>query len=65
VKSNQREWAVHVDKVGIIGDVVEANENLARCAALSRYGEEGRRILMGSLPLPLIYENDTFSVLPR
>jgi len=56
------EWRVLVASVGIIGSVFEKNEELARCAALSKFGEEGRRPLTGALPLPHIYENDEFSV---
>lgn len=56
------EFRVHVVGVGYIGTVQERNEEMARCAALSKYGEEGRRPLTGSLPLPHIYENDEFSV---
>lgn len=56
------EWRVHVKEVGYIGTVHEGTEELARCAALSKFGEEGRRPLTGTLPLPHIYENDDFSV---
>lgn len=59
------EWNVTVSGVGIIGTVHEKNEELARCAALSKFGEEGRRPLTGALPLPHIYENDDFSVSKR
>ncbi len=56
------EWRVLVDGVGIIGTVFEKTEELARCAALSKFGEEGDRPLTGSLPEPNIYENDEFNV---
>lgn len=59
------EWRVVVDGVGTIGSVTEKTEELARCAALSKFGEEGRRPLTGALPLPHIYENDDFSVSKR
>lgn len=59
------EWNVKVSGVGIIGTVQEKTEELARCAALSKFGEEGRRPLTGALPLPHIYENDDFSVSKR
>lgn len=60
-----KEWTVTVSNVGIIGTVHEDTETLARCAALSKFGEEGKRPLTGALPLPHIYENDDFSVNPR
>lgn len=60
-----KEWNVSVAGVGIIGTVHESTEELARCAALSKYGEEGRRPLTGALRLPYIYENDEFSVTER
>ena len=59
------EWNVMVSGVGIIGTVHEKTEDLARCAALSKYGAGGLRPLTGSLPLPLIYEDDDFSVSKR
>ena len=37
------EWQIHVTGVGCIGTVHERNDTLARCAALSRYGEDGLR----------------------
>lgn len=60
-----RTWNVKVDGVGIIGTVDEDTEATARCAALSKFGEEGSRPLTGALPLPHIYDNDEFSVWPR
>ncbi|WVR18139.1 hypothetical protein JXVLWARM_CDS_0088 [Burkholderia phage Bm1] len=59
------EWNVNVDGVGIIGTVNEETEDAARCAALSKYGEEGHRPLTSALPKPYIYENDEFSVSKR
>lgn len=56
------EWRVFVSSVGYIGTVHEKSEELARCAALSKFGEEGRRPLTGAIPLPHIYENDAFDV---
>jgi hypothetical protein len=65
MEESMDEWRVLVSGVGIIGSVFEKTEELARCAALSKYGEEGRRPLTGALPLPHIYENDEFSVAKR
>ena len=60
------EWNVIVSRgVGFIGTVHEKTEDLARCAALSKYGVGGLRPLTGSLPLSLIYEDDDFSVSKR
>ena len=58
------EWRVVVEGVGAIGSVFEKNEEQARCAALSKFGEEGER---GSAVNPgrrreAIYEDDDFSV---
>jgi hypothetical protein len=37
------EWIVRVMHVGTIGTVHERNEELARCAALSKFGEDRER----------------------
>lgn len=51
-----------VDGVGIIGTVEGAGEEAAREAAKARFGHAGRRRVTGALPLPSIFDNDTFSV---
>ena len=56
------EWQVHVERVGCIGTVHERNETLARCAALSRFGEDGSRASAGMPAAKRIYEDDEFSV---
>lgn len=63
-----REWRVLVhDKHGSIelGTVIESDEALARCAALSKFGTEGERdeqtIQFGG-PRDVIYEDDDFDV---
>jgi hypothetical protein len=53
-------WNVVVDGYGYLGSVQETSEELARCAALSKFGEEGNRDWDD--PGPHIYEDDTFSV---
>lgn len=64
-----REWRVVIQgphRVGDIGSVVERSEELARCAALSKYGEEGNR-KCGINPgrkREAIYEDDDFDVRP-
>lgn len=49
-----------------LGQVHEDNEELARCAALSKFGIEGERATVHALdcnPVPrCIYEDDDFSV---
>lgn len=55
------EWRVVVEGVGDIGSVSEKTEELARCAALSRFGEEGDR--KSSRRREAIYEDDEFSVI--
>lgn len=57
----QMQWAVHVKGLGYIGNVTESNEELARAAALSRYGEVGDRRGNGTWA---IFEDDEFSVSP-
>ena len=60
------EWNVMVSGVGFIGTVHEKTEDLARCAALSKFSADGcRPPLTGSLPLPYIYGDDDFSVSKR
>ena len=56
------EWQIHVTGVGCIGTVHERNDTLARCAALSRYGEDGPRASTEACTLKRIYEDDEFSV---
>lgn len=69
------EWRVVVDGIGDIGSVVEESEELARCAALSKYGEEGDRPVQAQSMLEgaawpkrvqtsAIFEDDSFSVFP-
>lgn len=58
----QKQWAVHVEAIGYIGKVTEANEELARAAALSAYGECGNR--GGNFATWAIFEDDEFSVSP-
>lgn len=55
-----KEWNVLVDGVGYIGTVHENSEELARCAALSKFHEDGERGA-GKKRL-VIYEDDVFSV---
>ena len=62
--STNREWRVVVHGVGDIGCVVEASEELARCAALSKYDAPGTRE-GGDADNPcFIYEDDEFDVRP-
>lgn len=58
------EWRVVVAGVGDIGSVSEETEALARCAALSKFGEEGERSSVAAQggKREAIYENDDFSV---
>jgi hypothetical protein len=52
-----------------LGQVHEDNEELARCAALSKYGDEGERSVLRANSRPenkhVIYEDDDFSVFPE
>lgn len=57
------EWNVNVVGVGFIGTVNEKSEEMARYAALSKYGEEGDR--KPSRRREAIYEDDDFSVSKR
>lgn len=61
-----REWrvVVHHNGVGDIGSVVEATEELARCAALSKFGTDARRAHRGTAPRASIYVDDDFDVRP-
>jgi len=69
---SMKEWNVHVEGVGYIGTVQEEDEELARCAALYKFSEEGGRPNKGVefyevgedtyLKSMRIYENDEFSV---
>lgn len=58
------EWSVVVEGVGCIGTVFEKNEEQARCAALSKFGEEGERVSVTNpgRKREAIYEDDDFSV---
>lgn len=58
------EWRVVVKGVGDIGSVTEKTEELARCAALSKFGEEGERnsTVNPGRKREAIYEDDDFSV---
>lgn len=58
-----REWrvVVHSGHIGDTGSVIEASEELARCAALSRYGTEEDR---GASNARAIFEDDDFDVRP-
>ena len=56
------EWQIHVTGVGCIGTVHERNETLARCAALSRYGEDVPRSNPDAGMTTPICEDDEFSV---
>lgn len=58
------EWRVVVDGVGTIGSVTEKTEELARCAALSKFGEDGERnsAVNSGRKREAIYEDDDFSV---
>lgn len=63
-----REWRVVVHRIGDIGCVTESTESLARCAALSKFGEPGERISYKHIRSPVehdgarIYEDDDFDV---
>ena len=61
------EWRVVVEGIGDIGSVFEKNEELARCAALSQFGEEGERVsaVNPGRKREAIYEDDDFSVSKR
>lgn len=61
------EWNVVVEGVGHIGTVCEKNEEQARCAALSKFGEEGERVsaVNPGRKREAIYEDDEFSVSKR
>lgn len=58
-------WNVYCNGKGI-GQVTEDNEELARCAALSKFGDEGERATREALqmyvPVGAIYDDDEFSV---
>ena len=57
------EWIVRVRHVGTIGTVHERNEELARCAALSKFGEDRDRGTDDEpLMRPRIYIDDEFTV---
>lgn len=61
------DWNVVVEGIGTIGSVVEKTEKMARCAALSKYGEEGERnsSVNPGRKREAIYEDDEFSVSRR
>jgi hypothetical protein len=52
------EWDVVVNGVGSIGTVMEDNEELARCAAFSKFSQDGDRADKSKS----IYEDDDISV---
>lgn len=58
------EYRVIVSGVGDIGAVTEKTDELARCAALSKFGEEGERVSAANpgRKREAIYEDDDFSV---
>lgn len=64
-----RKWNVYVIREGrsqYIGEVNESSEEMARCAALSRFGGGTDEIDLGEV-LPrcvAIYPDDTFEVSP-
>ena len=64
-----REWrvVVHTAGVGDIGSVVETDEELARCAALSKFGvraESEAEEERGQSTQRLIFLDDEFDVRP-
>lgn len=62
VQQPPREWRVIVHSLRgdpDVGSVMEGTEELARCAALSKFGTEGER---GASPEHAIFENDDFDV---
>ena len=67
--NRMKTWNVVNNSSGVdLGEVTETNEQLARCAALHKYGKEGERaaLLADGQPtsLHVIYEDDDFSVFP-
>lgn len=65
----QRKWNVHVIREGrsqYIGEVNESSEEMARCAALSRFGVGADEINAGEAPprCEAIYPDDNFEVSP-
>lgn len=63
---SNRKWrvVVNTDNVGDIGSVHESTEELARAAALSKFGECSSREDNGEESPRAIYEDDDFSVFP-
>lgn len=64
-----RKWNVHVIREGrsqYIGEVNESSEEMARCAALSRFGVGADEIDAGEAPprSVAIYPDDDFEVSP-
>lgn len=64
-----RKWNVHVIREGrsqYIGEVSESSEEMARCAALSRFGVGEDEIDTGGAPprCVAIYPDDDFEVSP-
>lgn len=51
------EWQVFVKGVGFIGSVFENTQQLARCAALSKYAEDGCRPT-GDLSKHIYFDDD-------
>ncbi|MCM2296788.1 hypothetical protein [Rhodoferax sp.] len=65
----QRKWNVHVIREGrsqYIGEVSESSEEMARCAALSRFGVGADEIDTEESPprCVAIYPDDDFEVSP-
>lgn len=63
--AQSRHWRVVVQcprRIGDIGCVVGPTEGLARCAALSKFGESGKRDRRDDPNA--IYEDDDFDVRP-
>jgi hypothetical protein len=57
-----KNWQVFVHGYGYIGSVSEGTEEAARCAALSKFAEEGERPADDAHGR--IYDNDEFDVRP-
>jgi hypothetical protein len=67
--SHMKTWNVVNNSSGAeLGQVQETSEELARCAALSKYGKEGERAALladgQTTSLHVIYEDDDFSAIP-
>lgn len=69
VINKMKTWNVVNNSTGQdLGQVQETNEANARCAALSKFGDEGERAVLRANNRPenkhVIYEDDDFSVFP-